>query len=222
MSAFTERGASSSSINLMNSSTRLPEGAAMQKPRTGKVLSASSSAAARFKVPTSSRQIQFFAKFDFEVMFDISMVGSSSVQTHRSGGACRLRDGGLGRFRSVFRLDDLAHEFGRELGVLVRELDSHCFAIHHGQLMAKLVADVTAIADLMHRPREVSIVLVRLACDDSVDSIHAGDAAVRVTLKLSPEVRHHLHGTDRLRSVAHRRGALVGHQGRIETDLELW
>src|SRR5213082_559070 len=40
MSAFTERGASSSSLNLMNSSTRLPEGAAMQKPRTGKVLSA--------------------------------------------------------------------------------------------------------------------------------------------------------------------------------------
>src|SRR5437763_9126412 len=111
MSAFTERGASSSSINLMNSSTRLPEGAAMQKPRTGKVLSAGFSAAARFKVPTSSRHIQFFAKFDFEVMFDISTVRSSSVQTHPSGGACRLRGRGLGRFLSVFPPDAIESDF---------------------------------------------------------------------------------------------------------------
>src|SRR5437870_88656 len=206
MSAFTERGASSSSINLMNSSMRLPEGDAMQKPRTGSVLSAGFSAAARFKVPTSSRQIQFFAKFDFEVMFDISTVRSSSVQTHRSGGACRLRDGGLGRFRSVFRPDDLAHEFGRELGVLVRELDSDCFAIHHGQLMAKLVADVTAVANLMHRPREVSIVLVRLARDDTVDSVHAGDAAVRVTVKFSTKVGHDLFCADGPRGLANGSG----------------
>ena len=54
----------------------------MQKPRTGSVLSAGVSAAARFKAPTSSRQIQFSAQFDFEVMFDISTVRSSSVQTH--------------------------------------------------------------------------------------------------------------------------------------------
>src|SRR5438093_7555480 len=141
MSAFTERGASSSSINLMNSSTRLPEGAAMQKPRTGKVLSAGFSAAARFKVPTSSRHIQFFAKFDFEVMFDISTVRSSSVQTHPSGGACRLRGGGLGRFLSVFPPDDLAHEFRRELGVLVRELDPERIAVRVPLLSAIMTND---------------------------------------------------------------------------------
>ena len=54
----TERGASSSSMNLMNSSTRFPDGAGMQNPRTGKVLSAGFSAAARFKAPASSRQSQ--------------------------------------------------------------------------------------------------------------------------------------------------------------------
>src|SRR6266496_2279712 len=145
MSTFTERGASSSSINLMNSSTRFPEGDGMQKPRTGSVLSAGLSAAARFKVPTSSRQSQFFAKFHFEVMFDVSTVRSASVQPHPSGRADRLRGRGPGRYLAVYHPDDLAHEFDRELSVLVRELDPDCFAIHHGQLMAKLVADVTAV-----------------------------------------------------------------------------
>src|SRR5437667_9676905 len=60
MSTFTKRGASSSLTNLRNSSTRLPEGDAMQKPRTGRDLSAGFSAAARFKVLTSSRQIHVF------------------------------------------------------------------------------------------------------------------------------------------------------------------
>src|SRR6266571_3365582 len=211
MSTFTEREASSSSINLMNSSTRFPEGEGMQKPRTGSVLAAGFPAAARFKVPTSSRQNQFFANFGFEVMFDISTVRSSSVQPHPSCGADRLRDGGIGRFLPVFRPDDLAHEFDRELGVFVSEFYPDCFAIYHGQLMAKLVADVTLIANLTHGPREVPIVLVRLARDDSVDPVHAGDAAVRVTVKFSAEVRHDLQGTDRLRGVAHRGGAFVRH-----------
>src|SRR5881394_2489707 len=60
MRTFTERGANSSSINLMNSSTRLPEGDGMQKPRTGSILSAGPSAAARFIAPTSSRQSKVF------------------------------------------------------------------------------------------------------------------------------------------------------------------
>jgi len=88
-------------------------------------------------------------------------------------------------------------------------------------LVAKLVADVAAVANLMHRPREVPIVLVRLPGDDAVDSVHPGDAAVWVTLKFSAEVRHHLPGTDRLRGIAHRGEALVGHQRGIETDLEM-
>src|SRR6266404_7761767 len=82
MSTFTERGANSSSMNLMNSSTRFPEGDGMQKPRTGSVLSVCFSAAARFKVPASRSQTQFFAKFDFEVIFDISTFRGSSVQPH--------------------------------------------------------------------------------------------------------------------------------------------
>src|SRR6266511_435765 len=211
MSTFTERGNSSSSINLRNSSTRFPEGGGMQKPRTGSALSADLSAAARFNAPTSSRPIQCFMKFDLAIMFDISTDRNSSVQPHPSRGADRLWRGGPGRFLPVFRADDLAHEFDRELGVLVRELDPDCLATHDGQWMAKLVADVTAVADLMHDPREVSVVLVRLARDDSVDSVHAGDAALRGTVEFSAEVRHHLHGTDRLRRTAHRRGTFVGH-----------
>src|SRR5881398_2150292 len=89
------------------------------------------------------------------------------------------------RLLPVFRPDDLANELDCELSVLVGEFDPDCFTIHHGQLMAKLVADVTVVANLLHRPREVSIVLVRLARDDSVDSVHAGDAALRVAVKFS-------------------------------------
>src|SRR6266566_894759 len=221
MSTYTERGTGSCSINSTNSSMRLTEGDAMQKPRTGSVLSAGVSAAARFIVPRSSKQIPSFAKFDFEVMFDVSKVRSSSVQPHLSGGADRLRLGGTARLLPVFRPDDLAHEFNRELGVLVRELDPDCFPVHHGQLMAKLVADVTAVANVTHGLREVPIVLIRLARDDTVDSVHASDAAVRVTVKFSTEVRHHLHGTGRLRRVAHHSGPFVRHQGRIETNLEM-
>src|SRR6266404_3956038 len=90
MSALTERGASSSSMNLINSSTRLPEGVATQNPRTGSVLSAALSAAARLKVPMSSRPIQLFTKFSFEVMFDISTVRSPSVEPHFDGGEGKL------------------------------------------------------------------------------------------------------------------------------------
>jgi len=43
----------------------------MQNPRTGSILPAGFSAANRFEVPTSSTPIQFLAKFDFEVMFNI-------------------------------------------------------------------------------------------------------------------------------------------------------
>src|SRR6185369_6254390 len=112
MSAFTERGASSSSMNLMNSATRFPDGAGMQNPRTGKVLSAGFSAAARFKAPASSRQSHFSIAF---------MVGASA---RRDTQFLRRLPGRLFR---VFRLDDFAHEFSGELRVLVRELNPHRF-----------------------------------------------------------------------------------------------
>src|SRR5678815_859475 len=146
MSAFTERGASSSSMNLMNSSTRFPDGAGMQNPRTGKVLSAGFSAAARFIAPASSRQSHFSTAF---------MVGASAL--HDTQFLRRLPD----RPFLVFRLDDFAHELRRELRVFVCEFDPDRFAVYHGQLMAKLVAGVALIVDLPHGPREVAIVLVR-------------------------------------------------------------
>src|SRR5207247_9797831 len=78
------------------------------------------------EVPTSSKPIQLFAKFDFKVRFNISAGCWISAQSHPLGGADRLRLDRFGRLLPVFPLDDLAHEFGRELGVLVREFDPHC------------------------------------------------------------------------------------------------
>src|SRR5438477_10052825 len=49
----------------------------------------------------------------------------------------------------VFRLDDLAHELSGKPGVLVCEFDPDCFTIHHGQLVAQLVAGVTVVANLV-------------------------------------------------------------------------
>src|SRR2546423_302223 len=85
MSTLTERGASSSSMNLTNSSTRLLEGDPMQNPRTGNVFSASFSAPAEFKAPTSSRPIQLFPDLDFEVMSNISTLRSSPVERFANG-----------------------------------------------------------------------------------------------------------------------------------------
>src|SRR5437667_8165338 len=65
-----------------------------------------------------------------------------------SGDADRLRGGGLGRFLPGFSADDLAHESDRQLGVLVRKFDSDCYTVYHRHLVAKLVADVTAVPDL--------------------------------------------------------------------------
>src|SRR6185436_400701 len=117
MSVFTKRGASSSSMNLMNSSTRFADGAGMQNPRTGKVLSAGFSAAARFKAPASSRQSHFSIAF---------IVGASA---RRDTQFLRRLPGRLFR---VFRLDDFAHELRRELGVFMREFDPDGFAVYHG------------------------------------------------------------------------------------------
>src|SRR5881394_288078 len=150
MSVFTERGASSSSMNLMNSSMRFPDGAGMQNPRTGKVLSAGFSAAARFKAPASSRQSHFSTAF---------MVGASA--RHDTQFLRHLP----GRLSRVFCLDDFAHELRGKLRVFVCEFDSDGFAVYHRQLMAKLVARVAVIVDLPHGLREVTIVLVRLASD---------------------------------------------------------
>src|SRR5580704_427218 len=100
MSAFTERGASSSSMNLMNSSTRFPDGAGLQNPRTGIVLSAGFSAAGRCRVPASNRQSHFVTV----VMLSASLRGETQ---------CLRRT--PGRVLRAFRLDDLAHKFHREL-----------------------------------------------------------------------------------------------------------
>src|SRR5438045_3577331 len=121
-------------MNLTNSSTRFPEGDAMQNPRTGSILSAGFSAAARFRAPASSRQRHVFKNLVFAVTFDVSTVQCSSVWPHPSGGSDRLRGGGPGGLLPVFRPDDLAHEFDGELGVLVGEFDPYGFAIDHGQL----------------------------------------------------------------------------------------
>ena len=79
MSTFAERGASSSAINLMNSSTRFPVGVAMQKPRTGSDLSAGLSAAGRLNVPMNSRQNQFFIDV---VRFDDTGCFAFSPRSH--------------------------------------------------------------------------------------------------------------------------------------------
>src|SRR6266404_841051 len=178
MSVFTERGASSSSMNLMNSSTRFAEGEGMQKPRTGSRLSAGFSAAGRCRVVASSRQSHFLTA----LMVGVSLC--SETQFLR-----RLAS----RFLGVFRPDNFAHELCCELGVLVCEFDPDSFAIHHGQLVAQLVTRVTVVTDLVHGSREIVIVLVRLASDEAVDSVHAGDPAVRIEVKLSAEVRSEEH-----------------------------
>src|ERR1041385_4246200 len=168
----------------------------MEEPRIVKIRSWGCSSAARFKVPTSSRPIQFRAAFEVEVICGISTVQSSSVQPYPSGGANRFRGGGPARFRPVFGPDDLAHEFDRESGVVVGKFDPDGFTLQHRQLVAKLVADVTPVADLTHGPREVPVVFVGLARDHAVDPVDTGEAAVRVTIKFPAEMRHHLHGTD--------------------------
>src|SRR5436190_17682785 len=185
MSVLTARGASSSSMNLMNSSTRFPEGAGMQNPRTGKDLSAGFSAADRDKVAASSQQSH--GNFDFPFMFSISAI-QKSVSSPGLRCADQLRAGRTCRFLRIFRLNDLAHELCRKLGVLVREFDADSFAVHHGQLMAQFVAGVAVISDLVHCPREVAIVLVCFACNDSIDSVYTRDAAIRVAVKLPAEV----------------------------------
>src|SRR6185369_1748822 len=154
MSVFTERGASSSSMNLMNSSMRLPEGAGMQNPRTGSVLSVGFSAADRVKAPVRSRH----RRFKFRVMVGISAIQWISAQRPASNRAGQLRAGSLDGPVRVFGVNDFPHELRGELRVLVRELNPQRLAVHHGQLVAQLVAGVAAVADLVHGPREVAIV----------------------------------------------------------------
>ena len=89
----------------------------------------------KIKALANCRQNHVFAKIDFRIMFDISAGRAISVQPHSSDRADRVRSGWLGRFFPVFSPDDLAHEFDRELGVLVGEFDPDCFAILDGQLM---------------------------------------------------------------------------------------
>src|SRR5258708_7669640 len=194
MSVFTERGASSSSMNLMNSSTRFPDGAGIQNPYTGSVLSAGFSAACRRSVRASSRQSHFLT---------VLMVDASSRSETQF---FRRLPGWLVR---VFRLDDFAHKLRREPGVLVREFDSDSFTIHHRQLMAQLVTGVTVVANLVHSPREVAVVLICFAGDDAVVAVHSGDATVGVAVELSAEVRHDLPGADRLCGSPHPGRALV-------------
>ena len=49
-------------------------------------------------------------------------------------------------------VDQLAHELGRELGVLMGVADVDRLAVHDRQLVAELVADVALIADLSSWP----------------------------------------------------------------------
>src|SRR5579859_2741047 len=114
MSVFTERGASSSSTNLMNSSTRFAEGEGMQKPRTGSRVSAGFSAAGRCRVVASSRPSHLMTA----LMAGVSLC--SQTQFLRRPGS---------RFLGVFRLDNFAHELRCELGVLVCEFDPDSFAV---------------------------------------------------------------------------------------------
>src|ERR1043166_4341621 len=96
------------------------------KLRFGLSAVCASEAAQKRKVPASSGQMNLFARLDFEVMF-------------LSGSADQFAAGRVGRFPPVFCPDNLAHEFGRELGVLVGEFNPDRFAIHQRQLMAKFV-----------------------------------------------------------------------------------
>src|SRR5690242_16509527 len=114
MSVFTERGASSSSMNLMNSSRRFAEGEGMQKPRTGSHRSAGFSAACTGRAAASSRQSHFLTV----LMVGVSLCGETQF----------LRRLGS-QFLGVFRLDNAPHELRCELGVLVCEFDPDGFAI---------------------------------------------------------------------------------------------
>ena len=65
-----------------------------------------------------------------------------------------------------------------ETGLLVGVFDAHRLAIDDGQLMAELVANVTLVADLVHRPDEVTVVAVGLLADDPVVPLETADRAV--------------------------------------------
>src|SRR4051794_1399677 len=102
MSAFTDRGASSSSMNLMNSSTRLPEGAGMQKPRTGKIVSADLCAADRDSVAASSQQSH--GRFNLRFMLASSLFQRICASL-TSRCADQLRADRLGGLVRVFSAD---------------------------------------------------------------------------------------------------------------------
>src|SRR5690242_20689587 len=74
-----------------------------------------------------------------------------------SNRAGQLRVGRLDGPVPVFGSNDFPHELRRELRILVRKFNPDSFAVHRGQLMAKLVTDVALVADLTHGAREVAI-----------------------------------------------------------------
>src|SRR4051812_31845902 len=104
--------------------------------------------------------------------------------------------------RADLRVDDRPHELGGEAGLLVGVLDPDRPAVDHGELVAELVADEAAVADLAHGPGEVGVVTVRLLADDPVVALEAANRAVGAPLELAAEVGEHLERSDRTRRVA--------------------
>ena len=110
---------------------------------------------------------------------EVSRIGPVSIAI----GVISLPHGG------DLRVDQLAHELGRQPGILIGVLDADRLAVDDGQLVAELVADVALVADLAHRPDEVAVVAVRLLADDPVVALEAADRPVGPALELAAEVR---------------------------------
>ena len=119
------------------------------------------------------------------------------------------------------RIDQVAHELGCQLGVLMGVFDVHGLAVDFGQLVTELVAEVARVADLGHRANEVAVILIGVAPGHAVDAVIAADRAVRPALELAAEMGEDLERADVVGGLANRGGAPIRHQGRVQADLEV-
>ena len=135
--------------------------------------------------------------------------------------SCRTSSGDALRGSSYPPRDNVPHELGRQLGLLVGVFDVDGLAVHDGQLMAELVADVAVVADLAAwrgRSRGSSGSCPRPPRRRSARSRGSSRRAVARTRRRSgraPGAGRRLARASRMPA-----GDSVGHQGSVEAGLQ--